>query len=234
MALKQWDELPEALRTDAVRPYYAALDAKRFGLTVKRGFDLVVGLLLLVVLSPVLLLIALAVKLDSRGPALFRQMRVTRYGRRFRIFKFRTMVTDAEKLGTQVTVKNDRRVTKIGAFLRRYRLDELPQILNIVAGDMSFVGTRPEVEKYVNAYTDEMMATLLLPAGVTSLTSILYRDEDRLLASAINADETYIHEILPEKMKINLQSVMDFSCAGELRVMLKTVLTMLKGSDRDE
>lgn len=234
MLLRRWENLPDEMRTEAVRCYYDALRHKKADLFMKRAFDLVAGIILLIPLAPVLLVLAALVKLTSRGPALFRQVRVTQYGKRFRILKFRTMVENAERMGAQVTVRNDNRVTKIGAFLRRYRLDELPQILNIIAGDMSFVGTRPEVEKYVARYTDEMKATLLLPAGVTSITSIRYRDEDKLLATAEDADETYINEILPAKMKYNLQSVREFSFAGELRVMFFTVLAVLKGSGENE
>ena len=159
---------------------------------------------------------------------MFRQVRVTQYGKQFRIFKFRTMVNNADKIGTQVTTKNDARVTKVGKFLRKCRLDEIPQLLNIILGDMTFVGTRPEVVKYVDKYTDEMMATLLLPAGVTSEASIQYKDEELLLAHADDADETYINEVLPEKMKYNLRSIETFSFSSDIRTMLRTVAAVLK------
>lgn len=175
-----------------------------------------------------MLVLAIAIKLDSPGTVMFRQVRVTQYGKEFRIFKFRTMVQNAPQLGTQVTVAGDSRITRMGHLLRRCRLDELPQLLNILCGEMSFVGTRPEVPKYVARYTPQMMATLLLPAGVTSQASILYKDEDRLLSAAENADETYVQQVLPGKMEYNLQSLMEFSFWGELKTMLDTVLAVLR------
>ena len=174
-----------------------------------------------------MLILALAIKLDSPGTVMFRQVRVTQYGREFRIFKFRTMVSNAQQLGTQVTVQGDARVTRMGRLLRRCRLDELPQLLNILTGEMSFVGTRPEVPKYVSQYTPEMMATLLLPAGVTSRASIEYKDEDRLLADAQNADETYVEQVLPGKMAYNLNSLLTFSLWDDLKTMVQTVLAVL-------
>ena len=204
MIMKKWDKLPDVMKTDEVKPYYLALKRKTASLIIKRVFDIIVSLILLILLSPVFLVISIMIKTDSKGPVMFRQVRVTQYGKTFRIFKFRTMVTDAEKLGTQVTVDNDSRITKTGNRLRKCRLDEIPQLLNILKGEMSFVGTRPEVEKYVNCYTPEMMATLLLPAGVTSTASIAYKDEDRLLKDAVSPDDVYVKQILPEKMKYNL------------------------------
>lgn len=227
--LKDWDSLPENMRTDAVRPYYDCLKKKGVALTFKRVFDLLVSAVMIVVLLPVLGVIALWIKLDSPGPVFFRQERVTQYGRVFRIFKFRTMVNNAEKLGSGVTVSGDARITAAGRKLRHVRLDELPQLFNILLGDMSFVGTRPESVRYVKQYTPEMMATLLLPAGVTSEASILYKDEDALLAGAEDVDAVYIHEVLPEKMRYNLESLRSFSLMGELRTMFRTVGAVLKG-----
>lgn len=227
--LKDWDSLPENMRTDAVRPYYDCLKKKGTALTFKRVFDLLVSAVMIVVLLPVLGVIALWIKLDSPGPVFFRQERVTQYGRVFRIFKFRTMVNNAEKLGSGVTVSGDARITAAGRKLRHVRLDELPQLFNILLGDMSFVGTRPESVRYVKQYTPEMMATLLLPAGVTSEASILYKDEDALLAGAEDVDAVYIHEVLPEKMRYNLESLRSFSLMGELRTMFRTVGAVLKG-----
>ena len=183
---------------------------------------------MLIMLLPIFLILSIAIKLDSEGPALFRQVRVTQYGKQFKIFKFRTMANNAEKVGAQVTTKNDRRVTKIGYFLRRSRLDELPQLFNIILGDMSFVGTRPEVAKYVERYTDEMMATLLLPAGITSEASIQYKDEERLIFDTDNADKIYVEIILPKKMKLNLESMEKFTFFGELKIIVKTVLVVLR------
>jgi len=226
--LKKWEELPENMKNDYVRKYYDILYAKRISLFAKRIFDIIFGVLVLVILSPVFLVISIAIKLDSRGPIMFRQTRITQYGKKFRIFKFRTMVANAEKIGTQVTTKNDSRITKVGKILRKYRLDEIPQLLNVITGDMSFVGTRPEVVKYVERYSQEMMATLLLPAGITSEASINYKDEEQLLASAIDADETYINEVLPGKMKYNLESLENFSFFGDIRTMFRTVFAVTK------
>ncbi|HIW74375.1 MAG TPA: sugar transferase [Firmicutes bacterium] len=228
MLLKKWDSLPETMRTEAVKPYYAVLEKKRFRLALKRLFDAVFSLLLLLVLSPLLIVLAVCVRLSSPGPVMFRQVRVTQYGKPFRIYKFRTMVANAEQLGSQVTTNRDSRVTGIGRFLRKYRLDELPQLLNILLGDMSFVGTRPEVPKYVERYTDEMYATLLLPAGVTSRASIEYKDEERLLEASDSPDEVYVATVLPEKMKYNLESIRRFSLANDLGTILQTVIAVFR------
>lgn len=225
--LKSWEKLPDSLRTDSVRPYYESLKRKQGQLLLKRVFDVLMAALLLVLLSPIMLILALAIKLDSPGTVMFRQVRVTQYGREFRIFKFRTMVSNAQQLGTQVTVKGDARITRVGRLIRKCRLDELPQLLNILTGEMSFVGTRPEVPKYVSQYTPEMMATLLLPAGVTSQASIEYKEEDRLLADAKNADEAYVEQVLPGKMAYNLNSLLTFSVWDDLRTMAQTVLAVL-------
>lgn len=228
MLLKKWDELPAAMRSEQVRPYYVSLQQKKGSLLAKVTFDRVVSLLMLIVLSPIFLLLAIMIKLDSPGEIFFRQERVTQYGRKFRIHKFRTMVKNAEALGTQVTTKSDMRVTKIGKKLRGCRLDELPQLIDILQGNMSFVGTRPEVTKYVEQYTPEMLATLLLPAGVTSEASIEYKDEERLLADAKNADKTYVEVVLPQKMGGNLRSLRDFSFMGDIKTMIKTVWAVVR------
>lgn len=214
------------MRTEAVRPYYDILNKKRKTLFAKRAFDLVMASFLLVLLSPVMLVIAIAVKLDSKGEIFFRQERVTQYGKIFKIYKFRTMVKNADKLGSQVTTKNDARVTRTGRFLRKYRLDETSQLFNVLSGDMSFVGTRPEVPKYVERYTDEMYATLLLPAGVTSEASIMYKDEEKLLAEAESADEAYVNQVLPQKMKFNLANLRYFGLTREMGIILRTCLVI--------
>ncbi len=219
----KWEKLPKKMRNDAVRPYYDALSRKRFSLVVKRCFDLVASSILIIFLSPVMLGLAVWIKLDSKGPVFYRQERVTQYGRIFRIFKFRTMVVDADKKGSLVTTKGDSRITRVGSKIRRCRLDEIPQLLNIFLGDMSFVGTRPEVRKYVEAYSDEMLATLLLPAGVTSNASLEFKDEADYLESSDNVDETYIHTILPQKMRYNLQALQHFSCWNEIQTMVRTL-----------
>ena len=221
--LKRWEQLPQELQNDSVRPYYEALSRKRGQLLLKRVFDILLSLVLLVLLSPIMLILALAIRLDSPGEVLFRQVRVTQYGQEFRIFKFRTMVANAQQLGTQVTVQGDMRITRVGKLLRKCRLDELPQLLNILMGQMSFVGTRPEVPRYVRQYTPQMLATLLLPAGVTSQASIRYKDEDRLLDSSADPDRTYVEQVLPGKMEYNLNSLLDFSLWQDFKTMVQTV-----------
>jgi len=227
MLVKRWDKLPVDMQNDAVRPYYEILRKKAVSLLVKRLFDIVMSIVLLVVLSPVFLIVSLFIKADSKGPVFYRQERITQYGKMFKIFKFRTMVVNADKIGSLVTVNNDSRVTKIGKKLRKYRLDEIPQLLNILTGDMTFVGTRPEVHKYVACYTDEMKATLLLPAGVTSKASIEYKDEEKILKEAENTDEVYVERILGEKMRINIESIRSFSFLSDMVLLLRTCLAVL-------
>ena len=218
-----WDELPEKMRTEPVRVYYDRLAARRGQLVLKRAFDIAASMVLLTLLSPVLAVLAVMIRCDSKGPVMFRQARVTQYGRVFRIYKFRTMVDHAERLGAQVTTKGDARITRVGRLLRKTRLDELPQLINILLGDMSFVGTRPEVEKYVAHYSGAMWATLLLPAGVTSDASLRYKDEAELLSGAEDADAVYIEQILPEKMRYNLDALQNFSLGSDCQTMLRTV-----------
>lgn len=225
--LKNWNKLPEYMRTDEVRPYYDLLQKKRLSLFFKRVFDIVVSLIMIILCSPILLIISILIVKDSKGGVFYRQERVTQYGRVFRIFKFRTMVQNADQIGTQVTVSNDSRITKIGSKLRDCRLDELPQLFNIFLGDMTFVGTRPESVHYVKSYTNEMYATLLLPAGVTSEASIQYKDEADLLNQADDVDSVYINKVLPEKMKYNLNSIKEFSFFKEIATMLRTVFAVL-------
>ena len=226
--MKKFESLPAELQNEQVRPYYEALAAKRGQLFLKRAFDILVSAILLLLLSPILLFFAIWIKLDSPGPVFYRQDRVTTYGRIFRIFKFRTMKVDADKMGSLVTLKNDDRITRVGHVIRRYRLDELPQLLNILTGDMSLVGTRPEVAKYVAAYTP----TLLLPAGVTSTASILFKDEEELIAKFIlegmEVDDIYITKVLPEKMHYNLSYLKNYSFLGDLKLMVRTVLKVFK------
>ena len=230
--MKKWEELPESLRTEEVRPYYDALKKHRAGLVLKRIFDVFVSAVMLLILSPVFLVLAVAIKLDSPGPVFYRQVRVTRYGKEFRIFKFRSMVSDADKKGSLVTVGGDSRITRVGKLIRKCRLDEISQLINVLAGTMTFVGTRPEVPKYVAAYTPEMMATLLLPAGITSEASIRYKDEGRLLEGAEDVDRVYTEEVLPGKMRYNLDAVKRFSFFGDIATMFRTVFAVL-GKDYD-
>lgn len=226
MILRKWDDLPLEMRNEQVRPYYESLKGKQISLLLKFIFDRVVAMLMLIVLFPIFVVIAVLIKLDSDGEVFFRQVRVTQYGKLFRIYKFRTMVKNAEQLGTQVTSNQDLRVTKVGNKLRGCRLDELPQLINIIKGEMSFVGTRPEVIRYVEQYSPEMYATLLLPAGITSEASIEYKDEEKLLADAVDVDRTYVEKILPEKMKWNLASIEKESFYYDIYVMVKTTVAV--------
>lgn len=232
MILPKWEDLPEEMKNDSVAEYYQILKRKKISLVVKRVFDFVVALLMLVVISPVLLILSILIKIDSEGPVFYRQERVTTGSKTFRIFKFRTMVQNADKIGSLVTVGRDPRITRVGQKIRKCRLDELPQLINIITGDMSFVGTRPEVRKYVDCYTDEMMATLLMPAGVTSLASITYKDEDEIMeertSKGESADEAYVNHVLLEKMKYNLEYLKTFSFIGDIGLMFKTVFSVLK------
>lgn len=225
--MRKWEDLPKELQLEEVRPYYDILKKKEVGLFFKRVFDIVVSLLMLIILSPVFLILAIAIKTDSKGPVFYRQMRVTQYCKEFKIHKFRSMCDGADKKGTLVTVSGDSRVTKIGKFIRKCRLDEVSQLIDVLQGNMSFVGTRPEVPKYVAAYTPEMMATLLLPAGITSEASIRYKDEDKLLNEANDVDRVYIEEVLPAKMKWNLESIERFKFFREILTMIRTVLAVL-------
>ena len=227
MFLRQWEDLPEFMRTEEVKPYYEVLKKKKLSLFFKRMVDLVGGVVLLILLAIPMAVIAVMIKLDSEGPVFYRQERVTTYGKHFRIHKFRTMVSNADKIGTAVTVGNDSRITKVGAKLRGCRLDELPQVLDLISGNMSFVGTRPEAVRYVEKYKPEFMATLLLPAGITSEASIRYKDEAELLEAAENPDKVYVEEIVPQKMKYNLKSIKEFSFWGDIATMFRTIFAVL-------
>lgn len=226
--LKKWDELPDFMRNDEVKPYYEILRKKKRQLILKRVFDICVALVLIVLLSPIILFFSIWIKFDSKGSIFYRQERVTQYGKVFRIIKFRTMIDNADKMGNLITSKNDSRITKVGKKIRKYRIDEIPQLFNVLIGDMSFVGTRPEVKKYVDQYTDEMYATLLLPAGVTSLASIEFKDEDEIISEYVNeyrsVDEVYVQKVLPLKMKYNLEALTSFYFVKEIAVMFNTIL----------
>ena len=226
--LKKWEDLPDFMKNDEVRPYYDILKRKEISLILKRAIDLIGGIILLVLLAIPMVIIAILIKIDSKGPVFYRQERVTTYGKHFKIHKFRTMVNNADKIGSAVTVGNDSRITKVGAKLRGCRLDELPQVLDLISGNMSFVGTRPEVTKYVKKYKKEMRATLLLPAGITSEASIQYKDEAELLDAADDVDKVYVEQVLPEKMKYNLESIRKFGILREIKTMVKTVVAVAR------
>lgn len=226
MILKKYEDLPENMQNENVKEYYESLRKKRIDLWFKRIFDIVFSVILLIFLSPIFLLLAVWIKLDSKGEVFFRQERVTQYGKIFQIYKFRSMISNAE--GSLVTAKTDTRITRVGKVIRKMKLDELPQLINVLFGDMSFVGTRPEVKKYVDMYTDEMLATLLMPAGITSVASIEYKDEENKIAQlqeeGKSIDEAYRDEVLPGKMKYNLEYIKQFSIWQDLKICAKTIL----------
>ncbi len=232
MLLKKWEDIPDNLKNSAVKEYYDILSHKKLQLILKRIVDIIISFILLVILSPIMLIIALLIKIDSRGPVFYRQERITTYGQKFKIFKFRTMVQDADKMGSLVTIGKDPRITRVGSKIRKYRIDEVPQLINILIGQMSFVGTRPEVEKYVEKYNDEMKATLLMPAGVTSKASIEYRNEDEIITTFLNkgekTDDIYINRVLPEKMKWNLEYIKEFNVFKDIKIMIDTVINVIK------
>ncbi len=227
MILRKWEDLPSEMQIPEVKQYYDILEKKKAALFFKRVFDVIASFLLLVIFSPVFIVIAVAIKLDSKGPVFYRQTRITQYGKEFRIFKFRSMVTDADK-GSQLTVGNDSRITRTGKFIRKYKLDELSQLIDVLRGTMTFVGIRPEVPKYVEKYTPEMMATLLMPAGITSEASVYYKDENELLDAAEDVEKTYLEVVLPDKMKYNLAAMRSFSLIDDMKIMVLTVLAILK------
>ena len=230
MILKPFDKLPEKFQNEEVKVYYDILYKKRFSLMLKRVMDFVLALLLTIVLLIPMLVIALCIKCSSKGPVLYKQQRVTKYGKVFKIWKFRSMTVGADKMGALVTSQNDSRITGIGKILRKFRLDELPQVFHVLSGKMSIVGTRPEVQKYVDRYSDKMYATLLTPAGITSLASIKYKDEDEIIGEISNVsqvDDVYVNTILPEKMKYNLEYIEDFSFIKDIALMFKTVISVI-------
>lgn len=233
MMLIKWEHLPAEMQIPEVWKYYEILKKKQFSLFLKRIFDIIVSSLMLVILSPVFLILAIAIKIDSKGPVFFRQVRVTQYGRCFRIFKFRSMVRNADS-GSQITVNNDIRVTRVGRIIRRLRLDEMSQLINVLYGDMTFVGTRPEVPSYVIKYSSQMMATLLLPAGVTNEACIYYKDEEKLLSNVQDVDKIYMEKILPYKMFYNLKSIEKTGILHCIIIMTETILTVFGKKHNDK
>ena len=226
MLICKWEKLPENMQTEEVRPYWEKLRKRNWNLFWKRVFDIFVSLFMLILLLPLFLILSIAIKIDSKGPVFYRQVRVTQYGKEFRIHKFRSMTVGADK-GSLVTVKGDARVTKVGKFIRKCRLDEVSQLIDVLQGNMSFVGTRPEVPKYVEMYSPEMMASLLLPAGVTSEASILYKDEAELLDSAEDSDKVYVEEVLPAKMYYNLKEITKEGIFHDIKVMFMSFFAVL-------
>lgn len=231
--MKRWEDLPAEMQIDEIEPYYEALKKKKVSIILKRVFDVVVSALMLIILSPVILILSIAIKIDSPGPIFYRQVRVTQYGRKFMIHKFRSMCDGADKKGTLVTVGNDMRITRVGRIVRKSRLDEIAQLIDVLKGDMTFVGVRPEVPRYVEKYNPEWKATFLLPAGVTNLSCIYFKDEDEMLAGVEDADKVYVEDILPIKMKWNLKGIKEFSFWGDIKLMFMTFFAML-GKDYKE
>lgn len=221
--LLNWNELPEQMKTEEIRPYYEILRRKRGSLAIKRTFDVVAASAMTAVLAAPMIIIAVAIKIDSKGPVIYRQERVTTYGRVFKIHKFRTMVDKADTVGPNVTVAGDSRITRVGNILRKYRLDEFPQLFDVLKGDMTFIGTRPEAVKYVEKYTPVMWATLLLPAGITSEASIRFKDEAEILKAVDDADQVYVENILPIKMEYNLKAIEEFGLWNEFMTLFRTV-----------
>jgi len=217
-----------------VEKYYSKLKKKRVSLFFKRIFDIFASLTLLLLFLPIFIVVIVCIKIDSKGPVFYKQERITQYNKKFKIIKFRTMVQNADKIGTQITVNNDNRITKVGKILRKTRLDELPQLINVFLGNMTFVGTRPEVQKYTNEYTNEMMATLLLPAGITSRTSVFYKNESRLLNASEDPEKTYVEEILPAKMRYNLKSLYEFGFWQDIKTLFMTIFSMFGKKYKDE
>ena len=205
----------------------AVLARRRPQLAAKRAMDIVLSAAALCVLWPVLLLIALAIVVDDPGPVFYRQVRVGRGGKPFRIFKFRTMVVDADKKGLSITVGRDSRITRVGAFLRKTKLDELAQLLNVLCGQMSFVGPRPEVPRYVELYTPYQRQVLLVRPGITDYASIAYRNENDLLAGADDPEKMYIETIMPDKIELNMKYLREISPLADLRLILKTVIAVI-------
>lgn len=224
--LKKYDDLPKFLQNKETKKYYDILHKKRGYLVLKRILDIILSTILLIILLPVFIILGMIIKMDSKGPVFYRQERVTKYGKIFKIFKFRTMITDADK-GSLITISKDDRITRVGRKIRNSRIDEIPQLINIFLGDMSFVGTRPEVKKYVDNYTDSMKATLLMPAGVTSWASIKFRDESEMMEKYVDnlgIDGAYTKKILPKKMKYNLEYIEKCSLMEDIKICIKTII----------
>ena len=227
MLIKKWEKLPAELQIDEVRPYYEILRKKNFSLFWKRVFDITVSGIVLLLILPFFLIISLAIVIDSRGPVFYRQERVTQYGKHFRIFKFRSMVVDADKNGALVTTGNDARVTRVGKFIRKCKIDEMSQLIDVFRGTMTFIGTRPEVPKYVAQYKKEYLATLLLPAGVSSMASIMFKDENNMLKDTENVDDVYVNQILPIKMEYNLAETKKYGFWRDIKLCFMTVFGVL-------
>lgn len=229
MSVKQWQKLPAHMQNEAVKPYFDILAKKNITLFFKRFFEIIIAVIILLIISPILIIAGIAVAVTSKGPVFYLQERVGRYGKPFKIIKFRTMVVNADKLGAQITVgERDPRITRVGHILRITRIDEFPQMINILKGDMSLIGTRPEVQRYVDEYTDEMMATLLLRPGATGAASVKFSKENDMLKDKENPEEYYIKTILPEKMALNLDYTKNISIGYDFKIIGQTFACVFK------
>lgn len=226
MLVKKWESLPKELQIEEVRPFWEYLRKKRTSLFFKRVFDVFVSFVSLIILSPLFLFISICIVVDSRGGIFFRQERVTQYGKHFKIFKFRSMFMKQGNNNSLITSNNDIRVTRVGKFIRKFKLDELSQLIDVLRGTMTFVGTRPEVPKYVSKYKKEYLATLLLPAGITSTASIMLKDENILLDSHENVEKCYLEKMLPRKMDMNLQDILSYGFWRDIKIMFMTVFAI--------
>ena len=194
---------------------------------LKRIFDITLSLFGLIILLPFMLIIAILIKIDSKGPVFFKQIRVTKNGKEFKIFKYRTMRVGSDKY-SQITVGKDGRITKIGSFLRKYKLDEIPQLINVLIGDMSLVGPRPEVPKYVALYTEEQEEILKVRAGITDYASIEFSNENDLLASEEDPEKAYIEKVMPKKIELNKKYLSEISVLTDIKIIILTIKKIIK------
>ena len=206
----------------------AVLEKRKLQLVLKRAMDIVISGGALLVIWPVLLLISLAIQSADPGPVFYRQVRVGKDGKEFRIFKFRTMIVDADKKGLQITVGKDNRITRMGRLLRKTKLDELAQLINVFVGEMSFVGPRPEVPRYVNLYTPYQRQVLLVRPGITDYASIAYRNENDMLEGAEDPDRMYIDVIMPDKIELNMKYLREISPLADIRLILSTIVAVIR------
>jgi len=199
---------------------------------IKRIFDIVFSLLGLIITFPVFIVLALAIILESRGGIFYKQERIGKNFKPFILYKFRSMYTGSDKKGLLTVGEKDNRITKVGYFIRKYKLDELAQLINVLKGDMSLVGPRPEVKKYVDLYNDEQKKVLLVKPGITDYASIEYFNENKLLENSPDPEKTYIEEIMPHKLKLNLKYIEDQSLLTDLKIILKTIFKIFNRNQR--
>jgi len=226
MFVCKWEKLPPEFQMSEVRPYWEKLRKKNFYFFWKRLFDILFASFSIIILCPLFLVVSLAIKMESKGPVFYRQERITQYGKTFYIHKFRSMLSNSDK-SSLITIKNDDRITSVGKIIRKFKIDELGQIIDIFLGNMTLVGTRPEVKKYVNSYTSAMMSTLLIPAGLTSTASILFKDENSLFDSCACIDDIYLGKILPIKMEYNLNDLSKSSIFHDTKILFLTFFAVI-------